>query len=155
MFLLILVKAKIIITTAFHFSIEKFFNRFRKCEDLQISRIGGGKNKPSYKIDISTIQSLNRNGLIKSELHQYGQIIVDECHHISAVSFEKVLKAVRAKKVYGLTATPVRKDGLHPIIFMQCGPIRYKTNSKQQANIRPFKQTLVRREKLMRTNETD
>jgi superfamily II DNA or RNA helicase len=92
---------------------------------------------------------------LKPEIHQYGQIIVDECHHISAVSFEKVLRAVQAKKVYSLTATPVRKDGLHPIIFMQCGPIRYKTNNKQQANIRPFKQTLVIRETLMNTNETD
>ncbi|MBM7573606.1 TOTE conflict system archaeo-eukaryotic primase domain-containing protein [Aquibacillus albus] len=121
----------------------------------EIGQIGGGKNKPSLHIDIATIQSLNRNGSIKPELHHYGQIIVDECHHISAVSFEKVLKAVRAKKVYGLTATPVRKDGLHPIIFMQCGPIRYKTNKKQQANIRPFKQTLVKRETIMKTNETD
>ncbi|GGM29377.1 hypothetical protein GCM10011351_14350 [Paraliobacillus quinghaiensis] len=110
----------------------------------EIGQIGGGKNKPTYHIDISTIQSLNHNGVIKPYLHQYGQIFVDECHHISAVSFEKVLRAVQAKKVYGLTATPIRKDGLHPIIFMQCGPIRYKTNSKQQANIRPFKQTLIK-----------
>lgn len=121
----------------------------------EIGQIGGGKNKPTHNIDISTIQSLNHNGLIKPDLHHYGQIIVDECHHISAVSFEKVLRAVQAKKVYGLTATPVRKDGLHPIIFMQCGPIRYKTNNKQQANIRPFKQTLVKRETFMKTNETD
>ncbi|MBB5172615.1 DEAD/DEAH box helicase [Texcoconibacillus texcoconensis] len=121
----------------------------------EIGQIGGGKNKPTGNLDISTIQTLNRNGLIKPELQHYGQIIVDECHHISAVSFEKVLRAVRAKKVYGLTATPVRKDGLHPIIFMQCGPIRYKTNNKQQANIRPFKQILVKRETLMKTEETD
>lgn len=121
----------------------------------EIGQIGGGKNKPSYNIDISTIQSLNHNGLIKSDIHHYGQIIVDECHHISAVSFEKVLKSVRAKKVFGLTATPIRKDGMHPIIFMQCGPIRYKTNNRQQANIRPFKQTLVKRETSVKTNETD
>lgn len=121
----------------------------------EIGQIGGGKNKPSYNVDIATIQSLNYKASIKSELHHYGQIIVDECHHISAVSFEKVLRTVRAKKVYGLTATPVRKDGLHPIIFMQCGPIRYKTNNKQQANIRPFKQTLVKRETVMKTDETD
>ncbi|KGA96752.1 type III restriction endonuclease subunit R [Alkalihalobacillus alcalophilus ATCC 27647 = CGMCC 1.3604] len=103
----------------------------------EIGQIGGGKNKPTYNIDVATIQALNRKGAIKPELHQYGQIIVDECHHISAVSFEKVL------------------DGLHPIIFMQCGPIRYKTNNKKQANIRPFKQTLVQRETLLKTNEAD
>lgn len=128
---------------------------FLKIPVKEIGQIGGGKNKPTYNLDISTIQTLNHNGLIKPEIHHYGQIIVDECHHISAVSFEKVLRAVRAKKVYGLTATPVRKDGLHPIIFMQCGPIRYKTNNKQQANIRQFKQTLVKRETLVKTNEAD
>ncbi|WP_026673357.1 TOTE conflict system archaeo-eukaryotic primase domain-containing protein [Alkalihalobacterium bogoriense] len=128
---------------------------FLNIQGNEIGQIGGGKNKPTFNIDICTIQSLNRNGLIKPELHHYGQIIVDECHHISAVSFEKVLKAVRAKKVYGLTATPVRKDGLHPIIFMQCGPIRYKTNNKQQANNLPFKQTLIKRETLVKTNETE
>ncbi|GAE92410.1 hypothetical protein JCM21714_1407 [Gracilibacillus boraciitolerans JCM 21714] len=121
----------------------------------EIGQIGGGKNKPSFNIDIATIQSLNHNGIIKPELYHYGQIIVYECHHISAVSFEKVLRAVRAMKVYGLTATPVSKDGLHPIIFMQCGPIRYKTNNKQQANNRSFKQTLIKRETSLKTKETD
>lgn len=121
----------------------------------EIGQIGAGKNKPSYKLDIATIQSLNRNGVIKAELQNYGQIIVDECHHISAVSFEKVLRAVRAKRVYGLTATPIRKDGLQPIIFMQCGPLRYKTNNKNQINIHPFKQTLIKRETLIKTEETD
>lgn len=121
----------------------------------EIGQIGGGKSKPTYHIDISTIQSLSHKGIIKNDLHHYGQLIVDECHHISAVSFERVLRAVQAKRVYGLTATPVRKDGLHPIIFMQCGPIRYKTDSKQQANIRPYKQTLVKRETLLKTDETD
>ncbi|MDV2687517.1 DEAD/DEAH box helicase family protein, partial [Alkalihalophilus lindianensis] len=81
------------------------------------------------------IQSLISNNGIKSFITQYGQIIVDECHHISAFSFEKVLKQIRAKYVYGLTATPIRKDGLQPIIFMQCGPIRYKTDAKIQAKI--------------------
>ncbi|WP_232824321.1 TOTE conflict system archaeo-eukaryotic primase domain-containing protein [Paraliobacillus zengyii] len=112
----------------------------------EIGQIGGGKNNPTYNIDISTIQSLNHKDIVKPELYHYGQIIIDECHHISAVSFERVLKAVRAKRVYGLTATPIRKDGLHPIIFMQCGPIRYRTNSKQQAKMRSFKQTLVKRQ---------
>jgi superfamily II DNA or RNA helicase len=53
-------------------------------------------------------------------------VIVDECHHVGAVSFDAILKSAKAKFVLGLTATPVRRDGLQPIIFMQCGPIRYK-----------------------------
>ncbi len=128
---------------------------FLDIPNKDIGQIGGGKNKPTGIIDIATIQSLNRQGQIKSEITQYGQVIVDECHHISAFSFEKVLKAVRAKKVYGLTATPIRKDGLHPIIFMQCGPIPFKTDPKKQAKIRPFHQKLVIRNTELKTNETD
>lgn len=109
----------------------------------EIGRIGNGKNTATGILDIATIQSLNHRGEIKSLITQYGQVIVDECHHISAISFEKVLQKLRAKYVYGLTATPTRKDGLHPILFMQCGPIRYKTNLKKQAQIRPFGHKLV------------
>ena len=87
--------------------------------------IGGGKNKPSGKIDIAVMQSLNRQGEVDSRVEQYGHIIVDECHHLSAFSFDEILKRAKAKYVMGLTATPIRRDGRQPIIFMQCGPIRY------------------------------
>lgn len=60
----------------------------------------------------------------------YGLVIVDECHHVAAYSFEKVLKAVRSKHVYGLTATPTRKDGWYKIIYMQCGDIRVRVSNK-------------------------
>jgi len=70
---------------------------------------------------------------------------VDECHHVSAFSFEEVLKSVNAKYVYGLTATPTRKDGHHPIIFMQCGPIRYRDDAKRQAEKRPFEHYIIPR----------
>jgi superfamily II DNA or RNA helicase len=87
--------------------------------------IGGGKNKPSGKIDIAVMQSLNRKGEVNSLVENYGQIIVDECHHLSAFSFEGILKRAKAKFVLGLTATPIRRDGRQPIIFMQCGHIRH------------------------------
>ncbi len=87
--------------------------------------IGGGKNKPSGKIDIAVMQSLNRKGEVDALVEKYGHIIVDECHHLSAFSFEEILKRDKAKYVLGLTATPIRRDGRQPIIFMQCGPIRY------------------------------
>jgi len=93
--------------------------------------IGGGKNKPFGKIDIAVMQSLNRKGEINALVESYGQIIVDECHHLSAYSFEGILKRAKAKYVLGLTATPFRRDGRQPIIFMQCGPIRY-TAAKQE-----------------------
>ena len=75
----------------------------------------------------------------------YGHVIVDECHHISAVSFEQVLRQVKARYITGLTATPQRKDGHHPIIIMQCGPIRYFVNAKEQALARPFKHVVIPR----------
>jgi superfamily II DNA or RNA helicase len=87
--------------------------------------IGGGKSKPTAKIDIAVMQSLSRQGEVNPIVESYGQVIIDECHHVGAVSFDAILKRVKAKYVLGLTATPIRRDGQQPIIFMQCGPIRH------------------------------
>jgi superfamily II DNA or RNA helicase len=110
-----------------------------------IGQIGGGKNKTTGIIDIGVIQSLNHKGVVKELVEEYGQIIVDECHHVSAFSFEQVMKKAKAKYVLGLTATPVRKDGHHPIVMMQCGPIRYQVDAKSQAAIRPFDNIVIPR----------
>lgn len=99
-----------------------------------IGQIGGGKNQPSGIIDVATIQSLCLKGEVNNIVAEYGQVIVDECHHIGAVSFEKVLRQIKAKFVLGLTATPTRKDGHHPIVVMQCGPIRYRVRHKDYAS---------------------
>lgn len=88
--------------------------------------LGGGHRKLTGKIDIVIMQSLSRREDLLELLEGYGQIIVDECHHVSAFSFESILKKAKVKFILGLTATPVRRDGHHPIIFMQCGPIRYR-----------------------------
>lgn len=90
-----------------------------------VGTIGGGKAKPTGKIDIAVMQSLSRLGEINPIVENYGHVIIDECHHIGAASFDAILKVVKAKYVLGLTATPIRRDGQQPIIFMQCGPIRY------------------------------
>ena len=87
---------------------------------------GGGKSKPTSIIDIAVMQSLSRKGEVKPLVENYGQVIVDECHHVGAASFDAILRRAKAKYVLGLTATPIRRDGQQPIIFMQCGPIRYK-----------------------------
>jgi superfamily II DNA or RNA helicase len=91
----------------------------------ELGTIGGGKAKPTGKIDIAVMQSLSRQGEVSPVMENYGQVIIDECHHIGAVSFDALLKRVKAKYVLGLTATPIRRDGQQPIIFMQCGPIRH------------------------------
>ncbi|MCR4304126.1 MAG: DEAD/DEAH box helicase family protein [Gallionella sp.] len=91
-----------------------------------VGTIGGGKAKPTGKIDIAVMQSVSRQGEVNPLVENYGHVIIDECHHVGAVSFDAILKRVKAKYVLGLTATPIRRDGQQPIIFMQCGPIRHK-----------------------------
>lgn len=118
-----------------------FLNRSPK----EIGLIGGGKIRPNGEIDIGIIQSLSFKGQVKDLVADYGQVIVDECHHISALSFEQVLKQVKAKYVVGLTATPTRKDGHQPIIFMQCGPICFQVKAKEQALKRPFEHYVIPR----------
>jgi superfamily II DNA or RNA helicase/very-short-patch-repair endonuclease len=111
----------------------------------EIGQVGGGRNRPNGSLDVALIQSLRRKGVVDERVNEYGHIIVDECHHLPALSFEQVARSARARYVTGLSATVVRKDGHHPIITMQCGPIRYRVNARAQAAARPFEhQVLVR-----------
>lgn len=98
-----------------------------------VGSIGGGKAKPTGKIDIAVMQSLSRQGEVNALVENYGHLIVDECHHVGAVSFDNILKSAKARYVLGLTATPIRRDGQQPIIFMQCGPIRYTAKKPESA----------------------
>ena len=118
--------------------------RSTKPRDI-VGQLGGGKNNLNGIIDIAVMQSLCREGEVKELVKDYGMVIVDECHHVSAVSFELILKSVNARYVYGLTATPTRKDGHHPIITMQCGPIRFRDDAKKQAEKRPFDHYVIPR----------
>jgi superfamily II DNA or RNA helicase len=98
-----------------------------------VGTIGGGKAKPTGRIDIAVMQSLTRKGEINALVERYGQVIVDECHHVGAASFDAILRHAKAKFVLGLTATPIRRDGQQPIIFMQCGPIRHTAAQSEGA----------------------
>ena len=117
--------------------------RGRKKERSLIGQLGGSKNNLSCFVDIAIMQSLISGDEVRELVKDYGMVIVDECHHVSAVSFELVLKEVNAKFVYGLTATPTRQDGHQPIIHMQCGPIRYQVDAKAQAEKRPFDHAVI------------
>jgi superfamily II DNA or RNA helicase len=108
--------------------------------------IHGGKKKPTGAIDIALMQSLVRQGVVSDLVANYGHLIVDECHHLSAVSFEAIAREAKARYVLGLSATVTRKDGHHPIIFMQCGPVRHRVNARQQAAQRPFEHKVVFRQ---------
>ena len=111
-----------------------------------IGQIGGGKKSRAGAIDVGMLQSLNRRGEVTDLVADYGQVIIDECHHLSAFSFEQVLRQVKAKYVVGLTATPIRKDGHHPIINMQCGPIRYHLSEKKMAAGTGVRHTVIPRQ---------
>lgn len=104
----------------------------------EIGRWGGGKKKLTGKVDVALLQSLVRKGVANDLVADYGHLIVDECHHLSAHSFEQVARRAKAKFVTGLSATVARKDGHHPIIFMQCGPVRHRVDARAQAAARPF-----------------
>ncbi|MBN8248739.1 MAG: DUF559 domain-containing protein [Verrucomicrobia bacterium] len=108
-----------------------------------IGRLGGGRRRLTGGLDVALIQSLVRKGTVDDRVANYGHVIVDECHHVSAVSFEWVVRRARARFVTGLSATVTRKDGHHPLILMQCGPIRYRVDARRQAAARPFRHEVI------------
>ena len=99
----------------------------------------------SGTVDIAIIQSTHGREGVKDFVTEYGHVIVDECHHLSAFTFEQVMKQVKARYVLGLTATPERKDGHHPIIYMQCGPIRHKVSARSMTAAAPFEHEVIPR----------
>lgn len=131
--------------------------RGRKKQQHLIGQLGSGKHTLSGIVDIAIMQSLFQGDdkEVKSLVTDYGMIICDECHHVAAFSFEKILKTARAKYVYGLSATPTRQDGHQPIIFMQCGPVRYLVDAKAQAEKREFDHFVISRLTRLRLPNVD
>jgi superfamily II DNA or RNA helicase len=119
---------------------------FLGVDESEIGRIGGGKHKPNGRLDVAMIQSLVRKEKVDDLVCGYGHVIVDECHHLPAVSFERVLSEVKARYLVGLTATPQRRDGHQAITEMQLGPVRFRVDVKSQAARRPFDHKLIVRE---------
>ena len=111
--------------------------------EKSIGHLGGGKRKLNGLLDVALIQSLVRKHVVDDCVAGYGHLVVDECHHLSAQSFELVARRAQAKFLTGLSATVARKDGHHPIIFMQCGPVRYRVDAKAQARARPFEHRVM------------
>jgi superfamily II DNA or RNA helicase len=119
---------------------------FLGVERKEVGQIAGAKRTPTGRLDVAMIQSLVRKDSVADLVASYGQVIVDECHHLPAVQFERVLREVKARYVVGLTATPQRRDGHHPITEMQLGPVRLKVDAKTHAGSRPFEHRLIVRE---------
>ena len=109
----------------------------------EIGQCGASKEILNGKLDVASFQSLFKKDNLEELVQNYGLVIVDECHHVAAFSFEKVLKAIRSKYVYGLTATPTRKDGWHKIIYMQCGDIRVRVSNKELKQNKEMEHTVI------------
>lgn len=116
---------------------------FLNINKKEIGQIGASKEKPNGKLDVASFQSLFKKDNLEELVKDYGLVIVDECHHVAAYSFEKVLKAIRSKYVYGLTATPTRKDGWHKIIYMQCGDIRVRVSHRELKQDKEMEHTVI------------
>ena len=137
--------------------LDQWVARLQTFLDIPPSQIGvvhGGKKKPSGIIDIALMQSLVRQGVVSDLVANYGHVVADECHHLSAVGFEAVAREAKAKFILGLSATVTRKDGHHPIIFMQCGPVRHRVDAKTQAVERPFDHKVIFRRTNFRLNRS-
>ena len=95
----------------------------------EVGEISSKKKKITNNIEVASIKSLWNNGEVLDIAKNYGMIIIDECHHTSAYTFEQTINNGSAKYIYGISATPTREDGHTPIIKMQCGDIRYEVDS--------------------------
>ena len=109
----------------------------------EIGQCGASKENLNGKLDVASFQSLFKKDNLEELVKNYGLVIVDECHHVAAFSFEKVLKSIRSKYVYGLTATPTRKDGWNKIIYMQCGDIRVRVSNKELKQNKEMEHTVI------------
>ena len=120
--------------------LEQWVKRLALFLDLDPTQIGSPATVPgSSGVDVAMVQTLTRREDTVALLGRYGYVVVDECHHVPAVSVERLLREVPARHITGLTATPRRRDGHHPIISMQCGPDRHTLTSTHTA------ETTVRR----------
>ena len=119
---------------------------FLEVGSTTIGVIGAGRSEPNGRLDVAMIQSLARHRALDQLLARYGHIVVDECHHVPAVITERILQTSPARYVTGLTATPRRRDGHHPIISMQCGPVRHRLEAKATSGGEPLALCVIRRE---------
>lgn len=112
--------------------LDQWKDRLKEFLDIdEVGQLGGGKNNITNKVDIASIKSLWNNGKFNDIVKNYGMIIIDECHHLAAFTYENAVNTVNAKYVYGVTATPKRENGHTPIIKMQCGDIRYEVDFRK------------------------
>lgn len=107
--------------------------KFLGLQDHQIGTAGGKDAKPSGFIDIALVKSLRKDENFREILAGYGQVMADECHHVTSDEFETIIGAANVKYVMGMTANSDKRQGDEPIVYMQCGPIRYVAQRSKKA----------------------
>ena len=133
-------KTNTLILVQSHALLEQWKKAIKQFLDFTSGTIAAGKDKSTGIVDIAIVKSLVEKGSdeVKPRSYKYGMLIVDECHHVSAFSTENLVSSFKAKYVYGLTATPIRRDGHQKIIFYQCGSVLYSTTTKQMNTAQDF-----------------
>ena len=104
-----------------------------KKRNSAIGTLYAGHNSMTGIIDVAMFSSLGKKDEVNPIVEQYGMVIMDECHHGAAQTVEDVIGNVKAKYVYGLTATPKRDDGMEKKVYMQFGPVRFRYTVKERA----------------------
>jgi superfamily II DNA or RNA helicase len=133
--------------------LDQWRNRLQEhlgLEPTQVGMIGGGKSTPTGVVDVAMIQSIARREQPAELFERYELVVVDECHHLPAVSFEACVRHAISRRWLGLTATPYRRDGLEGIITLQCGPTRYEITAKDATEA-----SLVRRELIVHETRSE
>ena len=140
-------KTNTLILVQSHALLEQWKKAMKQFLDFTPGTIAAGKDKSTGIVDIAIVNSLIEKGSdeVKPRSYKYGMLIVDECHHVSAFSTENLVSSFKAKYVYGLTATPIRRDGHQKIIFYQCGSVLYSTTTKQMNEAQDFSHNFIPR----------
>ena len=140
-------KTNTLIIVQSHALLEQWKKAIKQFLNFTPGTIAAGKDKSTGIIDIAIVNSLveKQSDEVKSRSYKYGMLIVDECHHVSAFTTENLVASFKSKYVYGLTATPIRRDGHQKIIFYQCGKILYSTTIKQMNASQDFSHYFIPR----------
>ena len=140
-------KINTLILVQSHALLEQWKKSVKQFLGIVPGTIAAGIDKSTGVVDIAIVNSLieKNSDEVKSRSHKYGMLIIDEAHHVSAFSTENLVASFRAKYVYGLTATPIRRDGHQKIIFYQCGQVLYSTTTKQMNASQDFGHYLIPR----------
>jgi len=110
-----------------------------------IGTLKAGQDKTTCIIDFALIGSAYHKGQFFPNIDSYGMVLIDECHHIASAQGQALMQRIRAKYIYGLSATPNRSDRLDDIIYMLLGSVRHKYTAKEQADAQGLERFVIPR----------